>query len=280
MKKIIQDIENYIRFIELNGYTISLSFAEGRSYPYFFPLLQYDFHPHQICNYLKHNKKTEGMCVLNKNTLRKKDIKKPYYACCYAGVEEFLIPVRCDDVPIACIHVSGFRGRLGCSLRLMKKTAELCDERFTELYSELSENVPAFEQVLSFAQPLVYMLIEFYRRIDKVETYDQDELYYKALRLIYDDEMESFNCHELAKKLNYSESYLRQIFKKVGKVSLQAKVNQIRLEKAKRLLRGTNESVTQIAFSVGFSDSNYFSTYFKKQTGLTPLAYRKSNQEK
>jgi AraC family L-rhamnose operon transcriptional activator RhaR/AraC family L-rhamnose operon regulatory protein RhaS len=61
---------------------------------------------------------------------------------------------------------------------------------------------------------------------------------------------------------------------------VQAKINQIRLEKAKRLLSVTNESVTRIAFLLGFSDSNYFSVYFKKHTGLSPREYRKLIQEK
>lgn len=280
MKKILEDIENYIRFLELSGYTISISFCDTNSYPWFIPLLQYDFHPHGICNYLKHNKKTEGMCVLNKKKLMKKDIKKPYYGCCYAGVEEFLVPVRCDDVQIACIHVSGFRGQSDLSRLYMKKTEELVGEPLDEIYSKLSENPPTLAHVLSFVQPLVYMLNEFYRTLGKENIYDGDKLYYKALSIIYENGIEKFSCRELAKKLNYSESYLRQIFKKSDKVSLQAKINQIRLEKAKRLLRGTNSSVMQIAFSVGFSDSNYFSTFFKKHTGLTPLAYRRNNQEK
>ncbi len=47
-----------------------------------------------------------------------------------------------------------------------------------------------------------------------------------------------------------------------------------RVRQAKQLLRSTQRSVTDIAFSLGFSSSQYFATVFKNQVGLTPIAYR------
>ena len=55
---------------------------------------------------------------------------------------------------------------------------------------------------------------------------------------------------------------------------MQAKINEVRLQNAKRLLRSTGMSITEIAYAVGFSDSNYFSSVFKKHTGMTPGEYR------
>ena len=103
-------------------------------------------------------------------------------------------------------------------------------------------------------------------------------VYHKALQIIYESETPTFSCKDLAQKLSYSESYLRYVFKKVSGMSVQAKINHIRLEKAKRLFVSTRLSVTQIAFSLGFCDSNYFSAYFKKQTGKSPLSYRKASK--
>lgn len=278
-EKIIHDIEQYIKFLEQNGYIISLTFMPTHLKNLFLPLIQYDLHPHRICSYLKANNGTLGRCVCNKKSLMKKDIKKPYYASCYAGVEEFLFPVRYEEQLIVCIHVSGYRGRLKRSLRFMKQISALCDERFEALYKELSEDVPSLEQTASFAEPLSYMLREFCKcaQLEKETDDATSNLYYKALHLLYEGEIESWSSKELAKKLNYSESYLRTVFKMAGNISLKAKINQIRLEKAKRFLKYSNEAVTQIAFSLGFSDSNYFSTYFKKHTGVSPLTYRKSN---
>lgn len=52
-------------------------------------------------------------------------------------------------------------------------------------------------------------------------------------------------------------------------------IKTMRIEKAKELLRG-DLNVTQVAEAVGIPDSNYFIKVFKKQTGYTPLKYKKS----
>lgn len=50
---------------------------------------------------------------------------------------------------------------------------------------------------------------------------------------------------------------------------------QVRIQEACRLLRTTERSVTDIAFDVGFSDSNYFSRQFRAHLDLSPREYRK-----
>lgn len=49
----------------------------------------------------------------------------------------------------------------------------------------------------------------------------------------------------------------------------------LRIDEAKARLRSTSDSVTDIAFSCGFAQSQHFSTTFRKLTGLTPLKYRR-----
>lgn len=50
---------------------------------------------------------------------------------------------------------------------------------------------------------------------------------------------------------------------------------RLRISKAAELLRGDVLSITQIAFSVGFSDSNYFARQFRKVMGVSPREFRK-----
>ena len=72
-----------------------------------------------------------------------------------------------------------------------------------------------------------------------------------------------------------SESYLCRFFKNAMGVSITSYINKIRVEKAAILLKNTDESVTDIAFNVGFSDLNYFSRTFKKIMNCTPKEYKK-----
>lgn len=56
-----------------------------------------------------------------------------------------------------------------------------------------------------------------------------------------------------------------------------AYVIQLRLARGAKLLRQSNESVTQIAYGVGFQDSNYFARQFRKHFGVSPRTYRQQN---
>ncbi len=281
-KRIVDDIHRFIKFIEACGYTVSISFIENKFSIYTEDLMKYDFHPHSVCNYLKRNQKTEGRCVCNKKKLRSSSLDKPYYDCCYAGVEEFLIPLRYENLLICCIHISGYRGILEKSKYKMEKIAEQCGEQFFKLYNELSTEVPTMDKVLSFIKPLNYMLINLYLECQKKQTDEKsitslDDIYIKALKFIHENYSGNLSCDVVAEHLKYSSSYIRYIFKKVDKTSVQSKINQIRLNKAKQLIHITNMSISEIAFSVGFNDSNYFSTAFKKHFGVSPKEYRLKN---
>lgn len=52
-------------------------------------------------------------------------------------------------------------------------------------------------------------------------------------------------------------------------------VNHYRIEKSCMLLMDTDDTMTQIAYETGFSDSSYFSKMFKKRMGISPQQYRK-----
>lgn len=56
-----------------------------------------------------------------------------------------------------------------------------------------------------------------------------------------------------------------------------AYVLQIRINRAAALLRRNERNVTEIAFQVGFSDSNYFARQFRKLLSVTPSQYRRQN---
>ncbi|WP_146399538.1 helix-turn-helix domain-containing protein [Planctomycetes bacterium CA13] len=71
-------------------------------------------------------------------------------------------------------------------------------------------------------------------------------------------------------------SYLRAFRTATGRTPI-AYLLKIRIAKAAELLRSTQMSVTEIAFEVGFSDSNYFSRQFRGIMGKTPSQYRQTS---
>ena len=72
--------------------------------------------------------------------------------------------------------------------------------------------------------------------------------------------------------------YLARMYKKKTGVSLKDYINDYRIQQAKLLLQQSDKQVGEVAADVGFSNLSYFSTLFKKSTGLTPVEYRRRSQ--
>lgn len=80
----------------------------------------------------------------------------------------------------------------------------------------------------------------------------------------------------LAVHFKGNAAYIGQIFKRDMNKSFSDYLKDVRIEKAKELLAGTNISAKEIASRVGFQNITYFSTVFKKETGLSPAEYKRS----
>lgn len=77
---------------------------------------------------------------------------------------------------------------------------------------------------------------------------------------------------ELAKQLNVSTSTLKRVFNKYAKLGVHEYLLQLKISEAKKLLR-SGCTVCEISETLGFSNQNYFSTVFKRCTGVSPTKY-------
>ena len=70
--------------------------------------------------------------------------------------------------------------------------------------------------------------------------------------------------------------YIKEYYRKDREMGMNipAYVNQVRLERAKELLRHSPQKIYEIALDVGYLSTTAFHVAFKKQTGLTPAEYR------
>lgn len=90
-----------------------------------------------------------------------------------------------------------------------------------------------------------------------------------------------FNLTKEIKDMNYNPDYIRRCFKSETQKTPLSYLIDLRLDRAKQLLvMPKYESIEIISEKCGFRDSFYFSTCFKKHTGLSPLQYRKINLTK
>ena len=80
---------------------------------------------------------------------------------------------------------------------------------------------------------------------------------------------------ELARIGKCSERHLSRIFKEYTGMTVTGYINFVRLNRARDLLSGTKERITDISTAVGFNDISYFNKTFLSATGMTPRDYRK-----
>ena len=100
---------------------------------------------------------------------------------------------------------------------------------------------------------------------------------YHALRYIDRNFQEIKSVKEISEKLSYSEYYLSHIFKEKMGISIKQYITEKKIAYSKELLKISNLSINEIAEKLGYSNTHSFSQSFKKNTGLSPVQYKKQS---
>ena len=80
-----------------------------------------------------------------------------------------------------------------------------------------------------------------------------------------------------AKQLNYSPNYLTDLLKKETGKTTQEHIHYFLIERAKNSLLNSNDTISSIAYSLGFEYPQHFSNLFKSKTGMSPKEYMSLN---
>lgn len=86
---------------------------------------------------------------------------------------------------------------------------------------------------------------------------------------------ENLTLDTLSKQFAMSPSYFSKSFKQFTGLGLNEYITAVRISNAKKILKDTSLSVTEVSLRCGFNDSNYFATVFKKINGVSPKRYSK-----
>lgn len=84
----------------------------------------------------------------------------------------------------------------------------------------------------------------------------------------------NISLHVVASAIGFSPNYFSTIFSQQTGETFIEHLTHTRIEAAKKELRETDRKLSEIAFSIGYNEPQYFSYIFKKHTGLTPREYR------
>lgn len=100
---------------------------------------------------------------------------------------------------------------------------------------------------------------------------------YEILIYIQQNLDREMTLKELAGIMDLHPTYFSDLFHRLIGMRPVAYINRKRIEQAQLLLMTTTLSIKEISYRLGFSDPNYFTRVFKKQTGSSPRLYRRAH---
>ena len=180
---------------------------------------------------------------------------------------------------------SFFSYEMAESLHLSEKEKQLLFECIVKIQTELKENIDDYSQtiIVSTIELLLNYCNRFYGRqfitrkatnrdiLAKVEALLKQHYSIKTLPNGLP------TVKHLADAVHLSPGYLGDLLKKETGLNAQEHIHQYVIEEAKNILLNSNQSVSEIAFHLGFEYPQYFSRLFKQKTGKTPLEFRNLN---
>lgn len=119
----------------------------------------------------------------------------------------------------------------------------------------------------------------FFTSISEDQTFSaaDEQFVLKLNRFIRDNLSNSMlGVDMIVEHMNVSRTTLFNKMNSLVGTSTNKYIRRIRMEAAKEMLAKTSKSVGTIAEETGFSESQYFSTVFKQETGMTPSQYKES----
>ncbi len=154
------------------------------------------------------------------------------------------------------------------------------NETVISLYNEAirtaTRQEPYFQQLLAgivnYLLGIMFMTgnLNLRRKDDGIK-----ELVDMAKNAMADAVEENTSMPEIAERLNIGYTKFRRLFKEYTGLSPAQYFIDLRIHRAKEMLRGTSASIKEISLVLQFENPEYFATTFKKRTGLTPSEFRR-----
>jgi len=169
------------------------------------------------------------------------------------------------------------------ALHLSKKEEGILNGIVAQIESEYRDNIDAHSGrlLVSSLELLLNYSRRFYERqfhtrhahhndvVSRVEQLLRS--YYKEGRQL---EMGMPSIKFLAGEVNLSGNYLSDLLRKETGRNAKDHIHEFVVNRAKNLLLGSQDNISEIAFQLGFNYPHYFSRMFKQKTGMTPAQYR------
>ncbi|PSR11858.1 MAG: AraC family transcriptional regulator [Bacteroidetes bacterium] len=148
-------------------------------------------------------------------------------------------------------------------------------ERLTYTFVEGHQSKDVFVDLM--LKELILRLLQTKARhtlLESTDNYLNDHRIAYAIQYIKKHLTESITIDQIAEKACLSKSHFFRVFKNTLGVSPIDYITSERIKLSKKLIKNTNQQISEIAYKVGFNNPSYFSKQFKKHEHLTPKEFK------
>lgn len=266
---LIRDINNYIAYLNNKGFSISV---HGKN---IYGLLEYNIQ-NPFCTFVKTNSDAWNKCIKCQQKIFNISDKEILFGMCYAGIEEYIFFVNSKTF----ISVSGYGINVKKATNRISNLSKSFHFNETELLniyeSGLKHTPENIDELKVLIMPLRHMLVLLQIIIEDIkESETSSKTFDSILSFVQRNITNDITIRDIAQACACSESTVSHLFKLYMNESIKKYILETRIKKAKKILHKSDLPITDIALLCGFTNTNYFSTAFKKYVGINPTEYRK-----
>lgn len=164
-------------------------------------------------------------------------------------------------------------------IKLLGRDLSDIGDIYDRMYREYAMKTDGYTEVLrAYLIELIIKIFRVYRYGDekrqKVDTQRQ-RMIKKTIKYMEDNYAEDLKLNDLSMMAFLSRNYFCKCFKESTGMTVLECLQNIRIEQACEMLKTGDSTISAIAVEVGYRDTKYFSSVFKKITGQTPGEYRR-----
>lgn len=259
-------------FYKLTGLTISIWDSDFN---------QLAYQPHDMpmfCRLIKDsnigNKRCfesdKRLCMLSHTT------SEPQTHLCHAGLIDTAIPIKFKETVLGYMmfgQIMATESKEELVSRIKKLSSELkIDEKtLFEAHKKLVKYQP---DIIKSAANILKMATRYLWLSDMINI-NIDDITNQIDEYIRSNISGKLNIETICQKFNISKNKLYTLTKTRLNMTIGHYIRKTRIDVAKHLLTTTDLPVCEVCNAVGIEEYNYFTKIFKKETGMTPLQYRK-----
>ena len=197
----------------------------------------------------------------------KYDLEDNTLAFVPSGVD-YTRQVSCDDMIVVHFYVEGhYFQNIEC---FIPQQSERCGELFNQLFYCWTEKKAGY---LYACTAILYQILALVHAECALSPTAPDKIARSVAYLMDNYTQTQLTIAQIAAQSFVSEVYFRKIFRQYYGISPKKYLINLRFEHAKRLMEEGYYSLQEVARLSGFSDYKYFSTEFKKYSGISPSGY-------